>query len=88
MLLIDRLKNHRLLLASKSPRRRELLAGCGLDFEIAEGRDAKEVFPAEMALEEVAEYLSGLKSDAYADTLTEGDILITADTVVDRKSVV
>ena len=82
MLLIDRLKKHRLLLASKSPRRRELLAGCGLNFEIAEGRDAKEVFPAEMALEEVAEYLSGLKSDAYADTLTEGDILITADTVV------
>ncbi|MBR5830016.1 MAG: septum formation protein Maf [Tidjanibacter sp.] len=82
MLLIDRLKNHRILLASKSPRRRELLKGCGLEFEIAEGRDAEESFSADMPLGEVAEYLSRVKSDAYADTLRAGDILITADTVV------
>lgn len=82
MLLKDKLKEHRLLLASKSPRRRELLAGCGLEFEIAEGRDAEEVFPEDMPLGEIAEYLSKLKSDAYADTLRTGDILITADTVV------
>lgn len=82
MLLTDRLKNYRILLASKSPRRRELLKGCGLEFEIAEGRDAEESFPADMPLGEVAEYLSKVKSEAYADMLTEGDILITADTVV------
>ena len=82
MLLIDRLKNHRILLASKSPRRRELLKGCGLEFEIAEGRDAEESFSADMPLGEVAEYLSKVKSDAYVDTLRAGDILITADTVV------
>lgn len=82
MLLKDKLKNRRLLLASKSPRRRELLGGCGLEFEIADGREAEEVFPADMPLCEVAEYLSGLKSEAYADTLCENDILITADTVV------
>lgn len=82
MLLTDRLKDYRILLASKSPRRRELLKGCGLEFEIAEGRDAEESFPADMPLGEVAEYLSKIKSEAYADMLTEGDILITADTVV------
>lgn len=82
MLLTDRLKDYRILLASKSPRRRELLKGCGLEFEIAEGRDAEESFPANMPLGEVAEYLSKIKSEAYVDTLTEGDILITADTVV------
>ena len=82
MLLTDRLKDYRILLASKSPRRRELLKGCGLEFEIAEGGDAEESFPADMPLGEVAEYLSKVKSEAYADTLTEGDILITADTVV------
>lgn len=82
MLLVDRLKNHRLLLASKSPRRREILKGCGLEFEIAEGMEAEENFPADMPLGEVAEYLSKIKSDAYCDTLREGDILITADTVV------
>lgn len=82
MLLQDRLKGRRLLLASKSPRRRELLGGCGLEFEIAEGREAEESFPADMPLGDVAEHLSRIKSDAYADTLREGDVLITADTVV------
>lgn len=82
MLLQDRVKKYRILLASKSPRRRELLKGCGLDFEIAEGREAEESFPADMPLGEVAEYLSEVKSDAYFDTLDKGDLLITADTVV------
>ena len=82
MLLKDKLKGRRVLLASKSPRRRQLLEGVGIDFEIADGRDAEEVFPETMPLGEVAEYLSVLKSDAYFDTLEEGDVLITADTVV------
>lgn len=82
MLLKDKLKGRRVLLASKSPRRRQLLEGVGIDFEIAEGRDAEEIFPDNMPLREVAEYLSGLKSDAYFDTLGSGDVLITADTVV------
>lgn len=71
-----------MLLASKSPRRRQLLADCGIEFEVADGRDADESFSADMPLEKVAEYLSRVKSDAYADVLQERDILITADTVV------
>lgn len=82
MLLKDKLKNYRLLLASRSPRRRALLEGCGLEFEIAEGRDAEECYPADMAPECVAEYLSGLKSDVWAEVLEPADVLITADTVV------
>lgn len=53
-----------------------------MDFEIAEGRDADEVYPASLGLKEVAEYLSRLKSEAWADILQEEDLLITADTVV------
>ena len=82
MLLKDRLKPYRILLASKSPRRRQLLEGCGVEFEIADGREAEEIYPADMPAESVAEYLSGLKSEAWADALAEGDLLITADTVV------
>ncbi|MBO5693114.1 MAG: septum formation protein Maf [Tidjanibacter sp.] len=82
MLLKDRLKEYEVLLASKSPRRRQLLADCGIEFRVAEGRDAEECYPADMPLEEVAEYLSQLKSDAYADVLEGGQVLITADTVV------
>ena len=82
MLLQDRLKNHRLILASASPRRRELLADCDLDFVLAEKFECEECYPADLAAEKVAEYLSQLKSKAYPHALSKGDILLTADTVV------
>ena len=82
MLLQDRLKNYRLILASASPRRRELLADCDLDFVLAEKFECEECYPADLEAEKVAEYLSQLKSNAYPHALGEGDILLTADTVV------
>ncbi|MBR4850109.1 MAG: septum formation protein Maf [Alistipes sp.] len=82
MLLQDRLKNHRLILASASPRRRELLASCDLDFILAEKFECEECYPDDLEAEKVAEYLSLLKSNAYPHPLNEGDILLTADTVV------
>ena len=82
MLLQDRLKNYRLILASASPRRRELLASCDIEFVLAEKFECEELYPADLAAEKVAEYLSQLKSNAYPHPLCEGDILLTADTVV------
>ena len=82
MLLQDRLKDYRLILASASPRRRELLASCDIDFELAEKFECEECYPADLATDKVAEYLSQLKSNAYPHALKEGDILLTADTVV------
>lgn len=82
MLLQDRLKNRRLILASASPRRRELLAACDIDFTLAEKFECEESYPADLEADKVAEYLSQLKSNAYPHTLKEGDILLTADTVV------
>lgn len=82
MLLQDRLKNYRLILASASPRRRELLAACDIDFTLAEKFECEESFPADLEADKVAEYLSQLKSNAYPHALAEGDILLTADTVV------
>ena len=82
MLLQDRLKNHRLILASASPRRRELLAACDIDFTLAEKFECDERYPADLEADKVAEFLSQLKSNAYPHTLKEGDILLTADTVV------
>lgn len=81
MLLHERLKPYRLILASQSPRRRELLAGSGLEFQLAERFECDESYPA-MPLTDVAEYLSRKKSDAYPVELAEADILLTADTVV------
>ncbi len=82
MLLHDTLKNHRLILASQSPRRRQLLSDCGLEYELAERYEVEEVFPATMEADEVPVYLSRLKSEGYPAELAENDILLTADTVV------
>ena len=82
MLLQDRLKKYNLILASASPRRRELLADCDLDFVLAEKFECEECYPADLEAEKVAEYLSQLKSNAYPHPLCEDDILLTADTVV------
>ena len=82
MLLQDRLKDYRLILASASPRRRELLSACDIDFVLADKFECEECYPADLAADKVAEYLSQLKSEAYPHTLNEEDILLTADTVV------
>ncbi|MBQ2008452.1 MAG: septum formation protein Maf [Alistipes sp.] len=82
MLLHDKLKNYRLILASQSPRRRQLLSDAGIEFTLADRFECDETFPQDMPAEDVAEYLSRLKSDAYPEPLADGDILLTADTVV------
>lgn len=82
MLLKDKLEGYRLILASASPRRRELLAACDLDFVLADKFECEECYPADLSADNVAEYLSQLKSNAYPHPLGEKDILLTADTVV------
>ena len=82
MLLHDKLKPYRLILASQSPRRRQLLADAGIKFELAPRFECEESFPDHMQADKVAEFLSCLKSEAYPEPLGERDILLTADTVV------
>ena len=82
MLLHDKLKSYRLILASQSPRRRQLLADAGIEYELAPRFECDEVFPEDLPAAEVAEYLSRLKSEAYPLQLEKNDILLTADTVV------
>lgn len=82
MLLHNQLEKYNLILASASPRRRELLAQCDLKFELADKFECDEHYPATMPCIEVAQYLSTLKSNAYPKVLGDNDILLTADTVV------
>ncbi len=70
-----------LILASQSPRRRDLIRDCGLDFRTAR-YEVDEIYPSTLAAEDVAEYLSVLKCDGYPEELGAREILITADTVV------
>lgn len=82
MKVLDNLKTYKIMLASASPRRRELLAMLGLDFEIATGKEVDESFPKEMLVEDVAQFLSRKKADAYVVDMSADELIITADTVV------
>lgn len=82
MLLHDKLQSYRLILASGSPRRRQLLTDSGFEFECAPRFDCDERYPASLPTADVAAYLSQLKSHACPLPLSARDILLTADTVV------
>lgn len=82
MLLHEKLAPYRLLLASQSPRRRELMTGCAIPYELAPRYDCDECYPSALAAEEVPAYLSRLKSEAYPAPLAPNELLLTADTVV------
>lgn len=71
----------RWVLGSGSPRRKELLAGIGMTFTIRT-KDTEEVYPPEMAPENVPAYLAGLKAAALLPDLAAGEVVICADTVV------
>jgi len=74
--------NTKIILASNSPRRRELLAGLGLPFEVRVLQGIDESYPADLPVADVALYIAGLKADAYRPTLAPDELVITADTVV------
>lgn len=82
MLLHDKLKSYNVILASASPRRRELLRATGIEYSLAPKFECEELYPTTLAAEDVAAYLSELKSHAYPMPLALNDILITADTTV------
>ena len=70
----------KIVLASHSPRRQELLRGLGVDFSVNVINGIDESFPASMPKEEVAEHLAVKKREAYK--VGEDELLITADTIV------
>jgi septum formation protein len=75
------IKDYKIILASKSPRRRELLAGLDLPFEVVI-REVDEIFPDGLLMEEIPVYLAKLKAEPFYDDLDEETLVITADTIV------
>ena len=78
--MLDNLKKYDVVLASNSPRRRELLSELGVDFRVETLPGIDETPPPGLPAMQVAEYVSKVKAKAYA--LAPNELLITADTVV------
>ena len=80
--MLDNLKNYHIILASNSPRRRELLGGLGIDYEVRVLSDIDECYPATLPVADIAEFIAAKKADAYRATMADDELIITADTVV------
>lgn len=80
--MLDNLKKYRIILASASPRRRELLAGLDIDFEVRALPDVDESFPMELKGGDIPLYISKKKANAYRPFMADDELVITADTIV------
>lgn len=79
-ILAEKFKDFHIILASGSPRRKELLKGLDLDYTI-ETKEVDEVYPDHLKEQEITEYLARLKADAFGN-IDEHTLIITADTIV------
>ena len=75
-------RGYNIILASNSPRRRELLSGLDLDYEVKVLPDIEESYPEGLSMEEIPKYIAAEKAAAYKDIMADNDLIITADTVV------
>jgi septum formation protein maf len=75
------IKNYKLILASASPRRQQLMKDAGLTFEVRLKKIVED-YPKDLPLEKVPEYLSKVKAEAFREELQPDEVLVTADTVV------
>ena len=76
------MKDYKIILASNSPRRKELLAGLDMPFEVKVLKGIDESYPSTLSPYETAPYIAAKKADAYWGLLADGILILTADTVV------
>ncbi|MBR2457305.1 MAG: septum formation protein Maf [Bacteroidaceae bacterium] len=80
--MLDNLKKYKVVLASNSPRRKELLGGLGIGYEVKTMPDIDESYPDGLCMEEVPVYIARSKADAYRPLMQPDELIITADTIV------
>lgn len=80
--MLDNLNKYHIILGSNSPRRRKLLAILGLTFEVRSIRGIDESYPSDLTGIDIPQYISRKKAAAYAPSLKDNELLITADTIV------
>lgn len=80
--MLDNLEKYKVILASESPRRRELMAGLGVNYEVRILPDVDESYPDTLQGEEIPLYIAKEKADAYIPMMQPDELIITADTIV------
>lgn len=80
--MLDNLKKYKVILASNSPRRKELLAGLGVEYEVRTLPDVDESYPATLTGANIPLYIAQEKANAYREMMQPGELMITADTIV------
>lgn len=80
--MLENLKNYNIILASNSPRRKELLEGLGVDYIVKTLSGVDESYPETLNGEEIALFIAKKKADAYINNISDNDLIITADTIV------
>lgn len=80
--MLDNLKKFNVVLASNSPRRKELMSGLGVDYVVKTLPDVDESYPDTLRGEEIPAYIAWEKADAYQSMIEPDELLITADTIV------
>lgn len=80
--MLGNLDKYQIILASNSPRRKELMSGLGVNYVVRTLPDVDESYPADLAGVAIPEYISREKADAYRSIMQPGELLITADTIV------
>jgi len=80
-MIVDNLNKYRIILASRSPRRQQLLRQLGIQFNVVI-RDYNETYPPDLSGEEIAVYLAREKASSFRNKLSDNEIVITADTIV------
>lgn len=81
-MMLDNLKKYKVILASNSPRRKDLLAGLGVEYEVRTMPDVDESYPSTLKEADIPLYISQEKANAYRSMLQSDELMITADTIV------
>ena len=81
-IMLDNLKKFNIVLASNSPRRKELMSGLGVDYVVKTLPDVDESYPDTLQGEEIPLYIAKEKADAYIPMMQPDELIITADTIV------
>jgi septum formation protein len=84
-MLLNQIRDYQVILASSSPRRKELLRGMGINYVVELGQDVDETYPPNLLPAKIPEFLAKLKSQAFPRHLSNNELLLTADTIVAYK---